>query len=46
MKGRIQVKEVFLSLEKTLQAGGGMMVWVVFSWHTLSPLMKVEQQDI
>ncbi len=28
----------------TLQAGGGgVMVWGVFSWHTLGPLIKVEQ---
>jgi hypothetical protein len=26
----------------TLQAGG-VMVWGVFSWHTLGPLIKVEQ---
>ena len=28
----------------TLQAGGsGVMVWGVFSWHTLGPLIEVEQ---
>ena len=32
----------------TLQAGGGggVMVWGVFSWHTLGPLIKVEQRLI
>jgi len=25
----------------TVQAGGGVMVWGVFSWHTLGPLVPM-----
>ncbi len=26
----------------TVQAGGGVMVWGIFSWHTLGPLVQIE----
>ncbi len=30
-------------LVSTVQAGGGgLMVWVIFSWHTLGPLVRIE----
>ncbi len=25
-----------------VQAGGGVMVWGIFSWHTLGPLVPIE----
>ncbi len=28
----------------TVQAGGGVMVWGVFSWHTLGPLVPIEHR--
>ncbi len=30
------------SLVSTVQAGGGVMVWGMFSWHTLGPLLPIE----
>ncbi len=27
-----------------VQAGGGVMVWGTFSWHTLGPLVPIEQR--
>ncbi len=29
-------------LVSTVQAGGGVMVWGIFSWHTLGPLVPIE----
>ncbi len=29
-------------LVSTVQAGGGVMVWEIFSWHTLGPLVPIE----
>ncbi len=31
-------------LVSTVQAGGGVMVWGVFSWHTLGPLVPIEHR--
>ena len=32
-------------LVSTVQAGGGgVMVWEMFSWHTLGPLIPIEQR--
>ncbi len=31
-------------LVSTVQAGGGVMVWGIFSWHTLGPLVPIEHQ--
>ncbi len=28
----------------TIQAGGGVMVWGIFSWHTLRPLVPIEHR--
>ncbi len=30
------------SLVSTVQAGGGVMVWGIFSWHTLGPLVPIK----
>ncbi len=29
-------------LVSMVQAGGGVMVWAIFSWHTLGPLVPIE----
>ncbi len=29
-------------LVSTVQAGGGVMVWGIYSWHTLGPLVPIE----
>ncbi len=29
-------------LVSTVQAGGGVMMWGIFSWHTLVPLVPIE----
>ncbi len=29
-------------LVSTVQGGGGLMVWGIFSWHTLGPLVPIE----
>ncbi len=29
-------------LVSTVQAGGGVMVWGIFSWHTLGPFVPIE----
>ncbi len=31
-------------LVSTVQAGGGLMVWGIFSWHTLGPLVPIEHR--
>ncbi len=31
-------------LVSTVQAGGGVMVWGTFSWHTLGPLVPIEHR--
>ncbi len=31
-------------LVSTVQAGGGVMVWGIFSWHTLSLLVPIEHR--
>ncbi len=31
-------------LVSTVQAGGGVMVWGIFSWHTLGPLEQIEHR--
>ncbi len=31
-------------LVSTVQAGGGVIVWGVFSWHTLGPLVPIEHR--
>ncbi len=31
-------------LVSTVQAGGGVMVWGIFSWHTLGPLVPIEHR--
>ncbi len=31
-------------LVSTVQAGGGVMVWGMFSWHTLGPLVPIEHR--
>jgi len=31
-------------LVTTVQAGGGVMVWGMFSWHTLGPLVPIGQR--
>ncbi len=31
-------------LVSTVQAGGGVMVWGIFSWHTLGPLLPIEHR--
>ncbi len=30
--------------DSTIQAGGGVMVWRIFSWHTLGPLVPTEHR--
>ncbi len=35
------IHPVFVS---TVQAGGGVMVWGIFSWHTLGPLVPIEHR--
>ncbi len=45
-RGRIWRKEHQIMdpscLVSTVQAGGGVMVWGIFSWHTLGPLVPIE----
>ncbi len=31
-------------LVSTVHAAGGVMVWGIFSWHTLGPLVPIEQR--
>ncbi len=32
------------NMKATVQTGGGVMVWGIFSWHTLDPLVPVEHR--
>ncbi len=32
------------SFVSTVHAGGGLMVWGIFSWHTLGPLVPIEHR--
>ncbi len=34
----------FSCLVATVQAGGSVMVWEIFSWHTLGPLVPIEHR--
>ncbi len=47
-RGRIWCKEYEgmdpSCLVSMVQAGGGVMVWGIFSWHTLGPLVPIEHR--